>query len=197
MDGWRVFLCAALILAWPCVSEGLTRSGTVGDVGYTVYAPDWTWQDREVNILVVLRSTTGSPREATVSLVLPPDKAGDFAYGGEAVIRETLEDSTPVRAAFVGIKPLSGVPRQTYPLEVRIHTAGGETHIDYPLRTIRGAAVSPGKWAVLLPVAVALAWCVVMGIALHRLSPTRRWWRVSGSVQMAESGEEWIHRTRA
>lgn len=190
----RLLFCAALLLAMPAASHALTRTGAVGNVQYTVYAPDWTWQDREVNILVVLHRLVEEDLPVNVSLVFPPGKEADFTYSGKTEVDTVLTESGRYRDAFVGIKPLATAPRQVYPFRIRVRSGGEEAVVEYPLRTIRGAAVSPGKWAVLLPVAVALAWCFVFLFVLRRLSAPGAWRRPAAPLSEPETVEPWINR---
>lgn len=167
---------------------GLTGRDTLGDLRYTVYAPDWTWQDRDVNILVVLENRGSLPKTVSLALALPPGKEGDFQFDGEKEQTVSVDPGETVRRAFVNLRPLSTAPRQVYPLEVAVSAPEGEARVAYPLRTIRGAVVSPGRWAVFLPAGLALAWCLVFAVVLRRLSPPRAWLVPGEAVR--DGGEE-------
>ncbi|MDX9976355.1 MAG: hypothetical protein RBU21_25495, partial [FCB group bacterium] len=163
-------------------------------VEYTIYAPDWTWQNREVNILVVLSGAGDKLQPVKLNLVFPEGKAEDFEYKGKTEIATAIDGSMRERHAFVGIKPLSSAPRQVYPFQIRLQTAGGEAVVDYPLRTIRGAAVNPGVLAVLLPAGVAAAWCIVLLVALNKMAARGAWRTPSPQATEPEAPEAWITR---
>jgi len=43
----------AFLLWMTCPAAALVQSGKVNETGFTVYAPDWTWQKCDINILIV------------------------------------------------------------------------------------------------------------------------------------------------
>jgi len=47
---------------------------------------------------------------------------------------------------------------------------------------IRGAVVSDGKWAAILPAAVAAAWCVVLALYFRRHAAAEAWKTASAPV---------------
>ena len=55
-----------------------TQSGTLGNLTYTVYAPAWTWQNRDINVLVVLENNGVDPVDTRLQLVLPRGKEEHF-----------------------------------------------------------------------------------------------------------------------
>jgi hypothetical protein len=130
-------------------------------------------------------------------LDLPKGKSDDFDYKGRTEIDTTVTGTAKTRSAFVGIKPLSKAPRQKYTFRVRVLPPGGEAVIYYPLQTIRGAAVSPGRLAVLLPAGIAAAWCIVLAIFLARNSARGAWYTPSEPATEPEAPEEWITRNPA
>lgn len=190
----RKALTIAILLSLPTLAYALTTHGTVSNIDYTVYAPDWTWQNREVNILVVLKGTGDTPQPVTLDLIFPEGKPDDFEYKGKTQIATAVDGATRKRHAFVGIKPLSRAPRQTYPFQLRIQSAGAEAVVDYPLRTIRGAAVNPGLLAVILPAGVAASWCIVLLIALNKMAARGAWRTLSPQAIEPEAPEAWITR---
>ena len=177
---------------------GLTETGSVDGIEYAVYAPDWTWQKRDVNILVVLENSGSEPAEVTLDLVFPPGKESHFQYeaNGDELNPTRVEVTVPAggtaRRAYTNIRALDGVPRQTYQFELLIRVGGRVARVAYPVRTIRGAMVSPGKWALLAPGAVALAWCIVFALAATRFASARAWRTPSTPIDEPEQAEPWI-----
>ena len=193
----RPLLLGSLVLAAVVTgiqpdAHALTASRTLGDLNLTVYAPDWTWQKRDINVLVVLDNSGTDPAEATLSFQFPPGKEEHFAYDGEQSVSVTVPPGDTVRHAFTDIHAIDGVPRQVYGFTLNVIHAGRDAQIPYPVRTIRGAAVSPGKWALLLPGGIALAWCIVFATVVRRFAEPRAWRTPSAPVPEPERGEPWM-----
>lgn len=172
-----LFVVLTLSVEFGCPRHacGLMQSGSLDDLKYSVYAPDWTWQKRDINILVVLENTREESAEVGLKLVFPPGKEHHFRYDGERTIDLAVPGGKSVRHAFTNIVALDGVPRQVYDLELIVRYEGQEARVAYPVRTIRGAAVSPGKWALFLPGGVALAWCIVFLAVIRRFAKAGAW----------------------
>lgn len=185
--------CLLALLSAPA-AQALASSGAVGDVRYTVYAPDWTWQGREINVMVVLRNEGLAEASVALRLILPPEKEA-FSYKGAADFALTVAPDSVERFAFTGVTPLTGHPRGVYRLALMVESGGEEARVEYPLRTIRGAVVSPGKWAVFLPALVALAWCAVFFLALRPLAPQGAWLVPAAPIPEPETKEPWIHQS--
>ena len=174
-------------------AHALTYSDEIGDVSFTIYAPDWTWQDRDVNILVVLENTGTGTENVEVRLVLPEGKEDHFGYDGPDMVRANLAPDTVVRRAFAGVLAKPGVPRQVYDLGLTIETGHGMAMATYPLRTVRGQAFSGDWWAPLfVPPIVALAWCAAFVIALRKFASPRAWRTNPPPVEEPETKEPWI-----
>lgn len=203
------FLKVAFLLAAFAVAphgHALEQGGAAGPVRFTVYAPDWTWQKQAVNILFVLEHDRPDPLDAVVELEFPPGKESHFKVaGGELrrVQREGIERfvmSLPVtvppgraaRTALTNIQALDGVPRQVYDFALTVRCGGEESRLPYPLRTIRGAAVSSAKWALYVPVVVALAWSVFFAAALARYASRGAWRMPNAPVPAPQERESWI-----
>lgn len=174
-----VWLCC---LVYPGTAVALTASGSAGGVAYTVYAPDWTWQKRDLNVLLVLQNPTGAAAEVSVELILPPENEGHFSYAGERAARVTLPPGGTLRHAFINITALDGVPLQTYDFALRIASGDEEARVAYPVRTIRGAAVSTGKWALFLPVGIALTWSILFALVLPRYAESGAWRKIGAPL---------------
>jgi hypothetical protein len=173
-------------------AHALTDSATLGDLKFTVYAPDWTWQKRDINVLVVLENADSAAAQVTLSLRFPPGKEDHFEYGGEQSLSVAVPPGESVRHAFTDIRALDDVPRQVYDFTLSVIYGGREAQVVYPVRTIRGAAVSPGKWALLLPGGIALAWCIVFATVVRRFAEPGAWRIPSAPVPEPERGEPWM-----
>lgn len=179
-------------------AHALTQEGRVGDVAFTVYAPDWTWQKRDVNVLVVLKNEGAEQVGASVRVVLPAGKEGDFTV-------DTSKNSEPlqcvaslppketVRRGFTGITAKDGVPLQTYAFAVEVSVGEEKTVVPYPMRTIRGEVIGKSKWAPLVvPSGVALVWCIAFALIFKRFGKRGAWKTVSEPFADSADKESWI-----
>lgn len=192
----------ALTLSMAFPAAALVQSEELGKTEFTVYAPDWTWQKQDINILVVFENTSGEPVERTVELVVPEAFREHFGHRGVASIPEdTLVDTVTVpahataRAAITGITALDGFPLRRYPMELRIAAdeEGQAREVMFELQTIRGAAVNSGKWALYLPVGVALAFCLVFALVISRFAAPGAWKRAGASLTEPGDVPSWVH----
>ena len=205
-------LCAVVGLCLSFDAAALTANGVVDDVAYSVYAPDWTWQNRDVNVLVVLENRSDAPREVRVQFGIPRDRLADFGVAGKPVAPDETKTTAEAhlgpkestRLAFTEITPLaaradgSKVPLGDYALSLRIQFDDVSATVPYPLRTIRGQAFSGGRWVALLaPTAVALVWCLAFALALRRFAATGAWKKPPSPVNEPEKKEPWIDRNPA
>jgi len=182
----------SVVYGFQQLADALTQSGSLDDLKFSVYAPDWTWQKRDINILVTFRNTGERAGKVTVSLVFPPGKEHHFRYDGARIINLTVPAGKTVRHAFTNIVALDGVPRQVYDFELVVYYQGQEARVRYPVRTIRGAVVSPGKWALFLPGGVALAWCVVFVAVIRRFAEPGAWRIPAEPVRERDMLQPWI-----
>lgn|GEM_PF-851238 len=193
----RSVLFVSLTLITACTiqprAHALTRTGRVGDLNFSIYAPDWTWQKRDINILAILENAGDEDTEVVLNLVFPPGKEDPFAYDGERQATLTVPSAETVRYAFTNILSLDGVPRQVYDFELTVRCAGHEAHVAYPVRTIRGAVVNPGKWALVLPGGIALAWCIVFAAVVRRFAQPRAWLVPGAPVSEPDKAESWMN----
>ncbi len=173
-------------------ARALTQSATLDHLKLSVYAPDWTWQERGINILVVLQNTGEKHAEVTLNLVFPHGKEHHFRYGGERTIDLAVPAGKNIRHAFTNIVALGGLPRQVYDFELVIGYEDRQARVAYPVRTIRGAAVSPGRWALFLPAGVALAWCIVFVVAIRRFARPGAWRIPAEPVRERDMLQPWI-----
>jgi hypothetical protein len=187
-----VVLMVSMAFTYPRDALALTQTGTVDNLRYSVYAPDWTWQKRDINILVVLQNGGEERAEVSVTLVFPPGKEDHFRYDGERAIDLAVPAGKGVRHAFTNIVALDRVARQVYKFELVVACEGREARIAYPVRTIRGAVVSPGKWALFLPGGVALAWCLVFLAIIRRYAKPGAWRVPAEPVREPDMVQPWI-----
>ncbi|MBN2308843.1 MAG: hypothetical protein JXR94_07740 [Candidatus Hydrogenedentes bacterium] len=196
----RVACVAVAVLAgWLGVfapaAPALEHAVQVGPAEVTVFAPDWTWQNGSVNILVV--ADNPGPEACTVSARL--DVPADFfAYDGPDTVELAVPPGDTVRGAFTNILAKPGVPLQTYDLEIILAEGGREEPVRYPLRTIRGVAFSGGRWvALLVPSGTALLWCAAFVIALRRFSAPGAWRASPPAIAEQGTRESWIDQNPA
>jgi hypothetical protein len=175
-------------------ANALTEGGRLGDLKFAVHAPDWTWQKRDINVLAVLENEGNAPAEVAVSFELPSGKEDHFEYDGERSVSVTVPAGETVRHAFTGIHARDGVPRQVYEFTLSVSYEDREERVAYPVRTIRGAAVSPGKWALFLPGGIALVWCIVFAGVVRRFAEPRAWRVPSNPLPEPEKVESWIEK---
>ncbi len=188
-----LFLLAAFFAVGS--AHALTASTDLGDVSVTVYAPDWTWQKQDINVLVVARNDGSTAAEVTLHLTFPADGESDFTFAGSREQTIVVPPSESVRAAFTNITALDGVPRRTYTFEIVAESAGMSNTIAYPVRTIRGAAVGTSTVAALIPAVLAALWCFVLLAVMPRFGLPGAWRTPSASIAQPSETEPWIDRT--
>ncbi len=183
-------------------AAALVESGELRESHFTVYAPDWTWQKQDINILAVFDNPTQDVVTHTVELVIPETFRGQFGHRGTASIPPdvltrsvTVPAGTTARTAITGVTALDGFPLQRYPLTLRVtqESTAAEVEVAYELQTIRGAAVNPGKWALYLPVGVALLFCIVFALVISRFADRGAWKRVSVPLTEAGDAPAWVN----
>ena len=183
---WSVRIaCVAVLLVFPFAADALTESGQAGTVDFRVFAPDWTWQKRDVNVLAVFENRGAQTERVRLAIEFPSGKAGHFRYEGESEAELSVEPGQTVRHAFTGITACDGVPRQVYDFTLVVESGGAAARVVYPVRTIRGAVVNPGRWALYLPAGVAFLWSVVFALVLPRFA-ARGAWRTPGESVYGE-----------
>lgn len=196
------FAAVVFVLGMAFPVAALVQSGELGKTQFTVYAPDWTWQKQDINILVVFENTSGEPVERTVELVVPEAFREHFGHRGgasippDALVRTVMVSANETaRTAITGITALDGFPLQRYPMELRIAAdeEGQAREVMFELRTIRGAAVNPGKWALYLPVGVALAFCLVFALVISRFAAPGAWRRAGAPLTEPGGVPSWVH----
>jgi hypothetical protein len=170
--------CLGLLV---CVSAyvpafALTETGTLGKLHYSLYAPDWTWQGRDLNILAVFENDGSETAEVTVRLILPPGKEDHFEYDGPASISATVPPGGTVRKAFTNVNALKGFPRQEYAFAFEMECGERSARAAYPMRTIRGQVFSGGRMvALFVPAGIALVWCIVVALVMRRFAKAGAW----------------------
>ena len=188
-----ISLGLALIAACS-TAHALTASAGLGDVSLTVYAPDWTWQKQDINVLVVVVNKGVAPAEVMLRLDFPADGESDFKYAGPREQTVAVPPGESVRAAFTNITALDGVPRRTYTFGIVAESAGVSNSITYPVRTIRGAAVGASTLAALIPAVLAALWCLVLLAVMPRFGLHGAWRTPSASIAQPYEIEPWIDR---
>ncbi len=182
----------------------LESEGDAAGIHFSVYAPDWTWQGRDANIMAVFENRSDAIATCAISLTMAEDHAGHFGRDGGPTTEETppLVEEVSVapgetrRIALTGLTALHGFPRQTYPLSLTLAVNDTETKIDYPLRTIRGQAVSDGLAVSLgLPIGVALLFSVAFAAVLFSTSAPGAWKTIPKPTPEPNQSEPWINQT--
>jgi len=186
-------VAATLALLLAGGAAGLERTGQLGNLQYTVYAPDWSWQKRDLNILFVLANTGAEPLEARVGLAFPPERCDHFKVPPEGVSTSAdVPAGGVVRCALTNVECLDVAPPQLYDLDLEVRAGRAQARVPYRLRTIRGAAVNSALWALVLPVFVALAWSLLFAVVLRRLAPPGSWRSSNPPLAVSEDREAWI-----
>lgn len=184
----------ALVLAG-ANAAALTHVAQLDGLDVTIYAPDWTWQNRYVNILAVCANRTGHDVEAHLALVLPESEPAAFAYGGPCEVNVAVPAQGSVRHAFTNILALPAAPRGEYEIALVLSSGSREARVPYAVRTIRGE-VFTGRWmALVVPPALALIWCVAFVLVLRRFAAPGAWRTPSPAVEDPEVKETWIEQT--
>ncbi len=177
-----LLLLSGLLIVSPCWAfHGNIKAGPIHAA---FYAPDWTWQKAgassemgaDVNILGILENTSDIPVDASITLQLPPPESGFIIASATRLTQVvSLQPRETRRMAFVQISALNRVKPGSYPFQI-VMTASGERHsLNFSVRTIRGAVVSQSAWAKLVPAAISLGWCLVIGLALRRFMKPGMW----------------------
>ncbi len=188
-------LLAAVLALMGSDAFAMTQTGTLAGVDYQVFAPDWTWQKRDINMLVVLSNRQEADVTVDLDLAFPESKEDHFSHAGQRAAQIIVPPHETVRHAFTAITALDGYPLQVYEFSLGLGVRGQDIAISYPVKTIRGAAVRPGQWALYLPAGLALLWSLVFMGVLPRFA-TRGAWRVPGKpVRVEEEPEAWIEQT--
>jgi hypothetical protein len=193
--GINALLLWCLFFALSPSAVALTHETQLNDVMVTVFAPDWTWQNRDVNILLVLENEGEATREVFLGLALPAGQEDDFGLpeGSALTHTTTMGPGDTVRQAFTKITAEPDAELQTYSFAIEVVVDGERTAIPYPLRTIRGAVSRGSVWvALLVPCGVALIWCVAFALALRRFAKPGAWKTPSGAFEEPEQKEPWI-----
>lgn len=192
-------------LAFASCAFGLTANGVVDNVSYSIYAPDWTWQGRDANIMAVFENKTDSAATCSISLVVLHEHADYFGRNGAPTTPETSPLSTEIsippgetrRVALTGFTALHGFPLQTYPIVLSLRINENPISVDYPLRTIRGQAVSEGRAVALgVPIGVALLFSAAFAFVLRRAGDADAWKKVPASTPEPDHPESWIYEIR-
>ena len=184
-----LFACTVCFLAVSTVATATTLVVEENGIHVTVYAPGWIWQGQNVNVLVVLENTGNATAELELALRLPEGLEDHFEFSGPVAQSVTLNPKERKRIAFANIASRSGFPRQTYPFEILVSSGNQDLRsgfiIPYSIKTVRGAAVSEGLWAALLPAILAALWCLVLGGYLLRRAKPGAWKTPSDTVWSA------------
>jgi hypothetical protein len=176
MKPLRILASIAMLAILPCLrATALEATGALGDLHYAIYGPDWTWQKRDINIMVLLDNTGSAPAIGMLRIALPETEPLPFVTEQPLVQPFEVPPGGTLRLAFTQIQATDQAKRGVYDLAIGLGTYGNVEQIPYRVRTIRGAAVSPGKWALLLPVLLTALWGAVMFVAMRRMAAPRAW----------------------
>lgn len=176
----RICAVVALLLAPPAAA--FTEMCQLGAISATVYAPDWVWQKRDINILLIARNSTDHPVDLAMQLEFPEGQAEHFDYAGKKEKNVHVPARDMARASFAGIVARDRVPTQTYTFRICFSDGTNELALAYPVQTVRGAVVSGGNWALYLPVAITLLWCLVFAAALKKMAAPGAWRQPAPSI---------------
>lgn len=196
----RLGVYTGLILLSSCLvcpdALGLTETRDVGTVSVTVYAPDWSWQQGAVNVLVTLENSGSDPVDCKLSMLLPESSVDHFVVAdGFGDITVTVSAGETTRAAFTNLVPKSGHELQVYPLQITARVGEMQAFFEYPLQTIRGPMVSGAQWAMFLPAVICVLWCVTFIVALRRFA-TPGAWKTPAALSMDDTAHEaWMDET--
>ena len=183
-------------------ADALESESDAAGVHFGVYAPDWTWQGRDINVMAVFENTSASPTTCAITLEIDSDHVDHFGRNGAPSSPDSgplvSEVSVPPgetrRIALTGITALNAFPRQVYPLILRVSVDDADIRIDYPMRTIRGQAFSEGRVIALgVPIRVALLFAVAFAAVLRKSGDSDAWKTVPHSAAEPEVPEPWIN----
>lgn len=198
------YILSVAFLSYTASAFGLAAEGTAGAIRYSVYAPDWTWQGRDANVMAVLENTGGIVVDCTVSLRIPEPVLDHFGHDGAPFTgnSEPLSASVSVlpgatrRIAVTGLTAMHGHPLQEYALEVTIRADDRGVVVPYPLQTIRGQAVSEGAAVALgVPIGVALLFSAAFAAVLRGSSRPDAWKLAGPPAEEPTEPEPWINTT--
>lgn len=184
----------AAFVAMGCMPRAAAYTETVhlGDTAVSVFAPDWIWQRREVNLLFVVRNEGDAPIAPEVTLRLPEGLEEHFTFTGDAIQTVTVAPGESARGAFTGILAQDGVPCQRYDFQITVRAGDASETLHYPLKTIRGAVVGAGSAAIALPVIIALAFTLLFAFVLNAMGGPGAWLRLGSAVTAPEDRPGWI-----
>jgi hypothetical protein len=179
-----VAFCCLIHLSSPALEE----SGLAGNLAYRIFAPDWTWQNRDINILLVLTNQDESEAlQGTIELLLPEGLSTHFSYKEATSLNFDIEARQTQRQAFTEITALPGFPLQDYVFSLVLRSGEEEIRVPYAVRTIRGALVHKGHWGVLLiPVGLSLLWSLIFVSVLRGFAKPGAWSRPSETIAFSE-----------
>jgi hypothetical protein len=201
---WFQRIAGLTLIAQSASAFGLAAEGVAGGVEYSVYAPDWTWQGRDANVMAVLENTSNSEISCHLSLVIPENVVDHFGRNGAPFAADSTPFTTEVtvppgetrRVALTGLTALHGHPLQTYQLQVTIQADDDAALIPYPLQTIRGQAVSEGRAVALgVPIGVALLFSAAFALVLRTTAGPHAWKVAGPTAEEPAEPEPWIATT--
>ncbi len=103
----RAIVAVGVMLAvCSATAHALTASAELGDVSLTVYAPDWTWQKQDINVLVVARNNGSAPADVTLRLDFPAGGDAAFSHAGA---REQSITVPPGESVLAAVFPVIGI----------------------------------------------------------------------------------------
>jgi len=185
---WRTAAVFALLIAPRAAA--FTETHPLDTLSVTIYAPDWVWQKRDINILLIARNSSDQPVDWTVRLEFPKGQVDHFDYTGNKEKSVYVPPRGTGRASFAGIVARDGIPTQTYNFRMYFTNGTNTLSLTYPVQTVRGAAVSGGNWALYFPVGITLLWCLVFAAALRTMAAPGAWRQIPPSLlPLAQTSE--------
>ncbi|MBN1670937.1 MAG: hypothetical protein JXR37_07885 [Kiritimatiellae bacterium] len=181
----------ALVSAVPRAGHAYNERVRVADVDVMVFAPDWIWQARDANVMVVAQNTGTEEAGIELSASCADEARPLFGLAQDKTATGKAPAGDKVRMALTGITPGADTPPAVYPFAIRIRVAGHEQKLDWPLKVIRGSLVEAGTWSLLLPALVCLLWSVALVAVLPRFA-ARGAWRTPGPPFDESTEEGWF-----
>lgn len=187
-------LRTALIVAFLfATSRSFAGKGTIavggGRIAYWFYAPEWIWQRQNINIIIVFENGLATTATVTARLHFPPYHDDRFSYDGPTTQKLVLGGHERGRIAFANILALDEKVQPdgerirfrpgsfvfTVEFEARADGHSATARHFYAVRTVRGAIVRQGPWAMWLPVLLILGWCAIIFLVVPRMGLPGAW----------------------
>lgn len=167
------------IAASATAQAGVTTAESDG-VRATLYAPDWVWKGQNLNFLVVVDNESNEAVDANLDLSVANAELDEISVSRAEAARLTIDPGASSRFGFANVATNNAIVDKEYAFVVVAAAPVDSSktfRIEMPsdVRVIRGAVVSEGIWAAIVPAAVAAAWCVVLALYFRRYAAPAAW----------------------